>query len=196
MKNIGLVSTLIEAARCVNVKSGHGSKGHQLKDGTVIAIGEYSTRWSFEDLLEGFRCNSYYRLQELLVRLKEKTAPGDDETEVAAAIHKDDVMAWFYRHVSRDGRSERYNSHSVCFCCLTEPPQHPLPCGHVLCTSCIKTYGRQRSRTEIEMQGCPLDVQTTQAFQVWRVHIKPEAAGVRILALDGSVFPFQRPCPH
>lgn len=173
--------------RCVNVRSGHGSKGHQLKNGKVFAVGDYESRWSFDSLLHEFHCNVYFRLEELLERLKQKMLPGDDETRVAADIHRDDVMAYFYRHVSGDVRSERYNSHSVCFCCLSEPPEHPLPCGHVLCSPCIKTYGRPRGKTEIEIQGCPLESHNTQFHQLCRLHTKPDAAGVRVLTLDGYV---------
>ncbi|KAF1956454.1 hypothetical protein CC80DRAFT_516035 [Byssothecium circinans] len=173
--------------RCVNVRSGHGSKGHQLKDGKVFAVGGYVSRWSFETLQEEFSCNTYFRFEELLQLLKSRIGPFDDEQRIAAAIHKDDVMTYFYRHVSGDGRPERYNSHTVCFCCLCEPPEHALPCGHVLCSQCIRTYGQQRSKMEIELQGCPLEtMQTNPMYQSWRFHLKPESAGVRILTLDGG----------
>ncbi|PVI00816.1 hypothetical protein DM02DRAFT_592134 [Periconia macrospinosa] len=152
----------------------------------VFAVGEYQSRWSFERLQEEFRCNSYFRLEELLQLLKDKMSHRDDEQRVAAEIHRDSVMAWFYRHVSRDGRSERYNSHTVCFCCLTEPPEYALPCGHILCLQCIKTYGEKRGKTEFEMQGCPLEFQTTQLYHSWRVYLKPQSAGVRVLTLDGG----------
>ena len=176
-----------EGLRCVNVQSGHSSKGHQLKNGKVFAVGNYLSRWSFESLQEEFHANVYFRLEELLNLLKQKIIPGEDETHVAANIHRDDVMPWFYRHVSGDGKSEKYNSHSVCFCCLSEPPEHPLPCGHVLCSPCIKTYGQQRGKNEVEIQGCPLESYNAQFYQPYRLHTKPKAAGVRVLTLDGYV---------
>ncbi|UPX14192.1 uncharacterized protein EKO05_0004682 [Ascochyta rabiei] len=172
--------------RCINVKSGHGSKGHQTANGKIIAVGDYISTWSYETLHEEFISNSYYRLDELLELLKRRKTPGNDEMRVAADIHRDDVMTWFYRHVSTTGRLQGYNSHSVCFCCLSEPPEHSLPCGHVLCTPCVKTYGQQHSRTEVDIQKCPLDIQPARVYQPWRIYFKPKSAGVRILTLDGG----------
>jgi predicted acylesterase/phospholipase RssA len=177
--------------RCVNVKSGHGGKGHQNKSGKIFADGSYVSQRTFEELRQEFASNCFFRLQELLERLdalRQKRGPRNDEVQAAAEIHRDDVMAWFYRHVSLDGRAAQYNSHSVCLCCLLRPPEHPLPCGHVLCTHCISVYGHSRpgSRTEIEIEYCPLEVQSVRTFHPWRVHLKPDAAGVRILTLDGG----------
>lgn len=176
--------------RCVNVKSGHGAKGHQNASGKLSADGEYQAQYSFEMLREEFRCNSFFRLQELLERieaLRLQRGKQYDEVEAATEIHRDDVLPWFYRHVSSTDKAADFNSHSVCYCCLLRPPEHALPCGHVLCTQCITTYGhhRQGTRTEIEIESCPLEVRTVRTYQPWRIHIKPEAAGVRILTLDG-----------
>lgn len=177
----------VTGLRCVNVKSGHGQKGHQTDTGKIIAVGEYTSRWTYETLHDEFISNSYYRLEELLELLKRKKMPGDDEMQVAAEIHRDDVLTWFYSHVAGDNNPQGYNSHSVCFCCLSEPPEHSLPCGHVLCTPCVKTYGRQHSKTEVDIQRCPLDILPARAYQPWRIHFKPESAGVRVLTLDGYV---------
>jgi hypothetical protein len=167
------------------VRSGHGSKGHQDKNGRIFADGDYQSEWSFEVLQQEFQCNVYFRLEELLELLNTKKSKGGKEDSLAAEIHRDDVMAWFYRHVSSGRKTEKYNSHSVCFCCLSEPPEHALPCGHVLCTDCVKTYGERRNKIEIEMQGCPLETTSTQLYQSWRIYLKPESAAVRVLTLDG-----------
>jgi hypothetical protein len=183
----------VSGFRCVNVRSGHGEKGHQDPSGKIFADGAYQSRRTFESLQVEFANNCFFRLQELLDLLREKRGVRNDEIQTAAEIHRDDVMAWFYRHVTGDGKPSRYNSHSVCFCCLLRPPEHGLPCGHVLCTECVKIYGHARpgSRTEIEINFCPLEVQTVRASQPWSIHLKPDAAGVRILTLDGSVFSCQ-----
>lgn len=179
--------------RCVNVKSGHGEKGHQSANGKIFADGAYESRQIFDDLQKEFASNSFFRLQELLDILQLRKTPRNDETRVAAEIHRDDVMAYFYRHASDDGKPDRYNSHSVCFCCLLGPPEHALPCGHVLCTQCVTMYGHPRpgSRNETIIEYCPLEVQAIRASQPWSIYIKPDAAGVRILTLDvyGNVPP-------
>jgi hypothetical protein len=181
-------------SRCVNVKSGHGDKGHQNANGKIFADGTYKTRRGFDTLQEDFARNTYFRLDELLSILRDRRAvaldrrtTGNDEIQVAAELHRDDVLASFYRHVSDNGKSDRYNSHSVCFCCLLRAPEHALPCGHVLCTQCVTIYGHPQpgSRTEITIEYCPLEVQTQRASQSWKIQLKPDAAGVRILTLDG-----------
>lgn len=183
-------------SRCVNVKSGHGEKGHQNANGKIFADGEYTSRKTFDSLQAEFSSNTYFRLHELLTILRDRRAVSlermtlrNDELHVAAEIHRDDVLTSFYRHVSVDGKVERYNSHSVCFCCLMRPPEHALPCGHVLCTLCISIYGCQQpgSKTEISIDYCPLEAQSKRASQPWKVHLKPDAAGIRILTLDGFV---------
>lgn len=64
-------------ARCVNVRSGvsvvpthccdwtltwrtqHGSKGHQIKNGKVLAVGGYVSNFSFKDYRQTFEWNVY-----------------------------------------------------------------------------------------------------------------------------------------
>jgi hypothetical protein len=110
---------------------------------------------------------------------------------LAAQIHRNDVMATFYQHPAQTDIRHRCNSNTVCLCCLSEPPEHSLPCGHVLCTPCIETYGRRRSKTEVDIEDCPLETVPAQLRKPWTVYFKPDSAGVRVLALDGSV----KDCP-
>jgi hypothetical protein len=51
---------------CVNVRSGHGSKGHQLKDGRVFAAGNYVSDFSFESYHKEFRQKVFLHLEHLL----------------------------------------------------------------------------------------------------------------------------------
>jgi hypothetical protein len=170
--------------RCVNVRSGHGSKGHQLKDGRVFAVGGYASDFSFESYQKEFHDKVYFSLQYLLERVIECTSKGEIPHIVAARIHRDDVLSFFYgNRTKREARA--FQSHSVCFCCLFEPPEHALPCGHVLCTPCVKSYGRVKSKSLIEMHECPLETNTPGRCQSLTLYLKPEEAGVRVLTLDG-----------
>jgi hypothetical protein len=63
-------------------------------------------------------------------------------------------------------------------------PEHSLPCGHVICTPCLLGYGERQERDVIEITSCPLHSERT--FR-WIVYLKPDAAGVRVLTLDGYV---------
>ncbi|OCK84171.1 hypothetical protein K432DRAFT_289452 [Lepidopterella palustris CBS 459.81] len=172
-------------SRCVNVRSGHGSKGHQLKSGKVFAAGDYVSEFSFEKNQEEFHANVYFRLEHLLERLSARVNHGESQEMAAAEIHRDDVMAAFYCDGPK-GSVRTVHSHSVCFSCLFEPPEHALPCGHILCTPCVKTYGRVKDGNVIEVYECPMETNAVGRSQPWTVQLKPEAAGLRILTLDGG----------
>ena len=167
--------------RCVNVRSGHGSKGHQFKNGKVFAVGSYESKFSVESFQEEFRYLVFHSLEQLLAQLREIITEYQPEDQVAAQVHRAKVMTHFYEHVAQ-GRTESLVSHSTCFSCLMGSPEHALPCGHVLCTPCLHAYGQPLERDVIEITSCPLHFDTN--FR-WKVFLKPEAAGVRVLTLDG-----------
>ncbi|KAF2230441.1 hypothetical protein EV356DRAFT_536374 [Viridothelium virens] len=171
--------------RCVNVRGGH-SKGHQRQDGQVLAFGEYDSQFSFETHHGSFRSNVYLCLQNLHGSLQERIQKGQREIIAASEIHRDVVMPNFYRHATRGQRI--FSSQTACYCCLFEPPEHVLPCGHILCTSCIRNYGRPCGNTEVEIQECPIESGSLRRYQSWkfRVYLKPRSAGIRVLTLDGG----------
>jgi len=170
--------------RCVNVRCGHGSKGHQLRDGRVFAVGSYDSEFSFENYHEEFRKKVYLRLDYLLKLLSDRLKKGEAPATAAARIHRDDGLSMFYEeHTKKEARA--FQSHSVCFCCLFEPPEHALPCGHVLCTPCVRSHGRPKSKNLFEIHECPLEINTPGRCLSVTLYVKPEAAGLRVLTLDG-----------
>ena len=183
-------------ARCVNVRSGHGTKGHQLKNGKVLAIGNYVSQFSFKSYHETFQFDVFSRLHESLGLLHTQIQKaGKTEVKAAAELHKDTVMAHFYNHaeearVSFRSRPVPLISQSTCFSCLIEPPEHALPCGHILCSSCLRAYGRPKGKNVVEIDGCPIESLSMPRYHVWKVFLKPVDAGVRILTLDGYVIVF------
>jgi hypothetical protein len=164
------------------VRSGHGSKGHQLKNGKVLAVGEYASQFSFASHQETFQFDVYFRLIELLQMLRVRMQNlKEAERDAAASIHRETVMRHFFARSTR-GQPDAYISHSACFTCLFEPPEHGLPCGHVICTKCLRDFSsRIVWKTVIEIDSCPI----CDASFVWKVVLKPDAAGLRILTLDG-----------
>jgi predicted acylesterase/phospholipase RssA len=170
--------------RCVNVKAGHNTKGHQLKNGQVLATGEYVSDFSAKSYREIFRNDIYRNLEKLLERLFAATKEMPErELQAAADIHKEVVLRRFFKHLNGP---EKFISHSACFSCLISPPEHSLPCGHVLCTPCVKAYGTARGRTWTELRQCPLHEAEEQFETRWHVAVKPLEAGTRILCLDGG----------
>ena len=140
------------------------------------------SQFSFASHQEAFQFDVYFRLIELLHMLRMRTQDLKEVERVAAAsIHRETVMHHFFAHSTR-GQPDAYISHSACFTCLFEPPEHGLPCGHVICTKCLRDFSsRIVWKTVIEIDSCPI----CNASFVWKVVLKPDAAGLRILTLDG-----------
>ncbi len=174
--------------RCVNVKAGHNTKGHQLKSGEVLAVGDYESSFTPQKYRLVFRDDIYTALARLLQLLQQSLSSSDSshlELEQAANIHRDSVLRNFFKHIRG---SKEFISSTACFSCLVSTPEHPLPCGHVLCTPCVKAFGTSRGRTFVDMKYCPLHENDAKAYFgfICPVSIKPAAAGVRVLALDGG----------
>ena len=144
------------------------------------------SEFSFGKYQETFQYNVYIRLYELLQMLRFQTRDFIlSERNAAALIHRDTVMRNFFIRLGR-GRKDEYISHSTCFSCLFETPEHGIPCGHVICTRCLEDFkSRLHHRTMIEIEKCPICDDSLG----WVVALKPDAAGVRVLTLDGFVYP-------
>lgn len=110
-------------------------------------------------------------------------SPSPDELVAVTKVHQANVNT-FYRRV---GGAQAYLSHSACFCCLREMAEHPLPCGHVLCTPCVKGFGKPHSHLagSFTLASCPLHSSDTVFPVPWEAYFKPALAGVRVLSLDG-----------
>lgn len=119
---------------CVNVRAGHGSKGHQTRHGTIFAAGDYQSNFSVETYQRDFYDSVYTRLDYLMKQLDQQTRDGRDQEPISHALHKQETLMDFY-FTPRGKKDISLHNHTVCLCCLFEQPEHVLPCGHVLCTS-------------------------------------------------------------
>lgn len=185
---------------CVNVKSSHNAKGHQTAQGKIFSSGRYVSAFSSSNFSDKWKIFLKKRLQEIEAEFQEKrnaTVPRNDspltvnDRILAYDLHKR-CMGDFFR--SYHGYNAlKFISLTTCYCCLMEVPEHPLQCGHVLCTTCIKAYGHQHDSHSTYMNYCPLHWK--QRFdRPWIIHFKPDYAGVRILTLDGYVMLFDIGC--
>ncbi|KAI0517620.1 FabD/lysophospholipase-like protein [Xylaria bambusicola] len=171
--------------RCCNVKSGHLPKGHQDMNGRFIGPGGYMSDFDFHDYKLQWIGNIKTMLNELQSRFfnlshQYKESP---DSFIAKQLHNRSIND-FFRSLGND--ATLFNSHSTCFSCLRELPEHALPCGHVLCLPCVKEYGIKVSKTAIELKHCPLHSIDTNWDPPWVVAVKPAHAGVRVLSLDGG----------
>lgn len=173
--------------RCVNVRAGHQSKGHQLSNGRVTGVGAYESDFTPEKYRDIFQYCVLRSLKDLLMRLGEDTKNDlRHELQKAGEIHCEKVLHHFYRHLHG---ATNFISHTACFCCLVAPPEHALPCGHVLCTPCVQAFGSARGQCYIEMSYCPLHKHDTDgSFPTgWLITVKPYGAGVRVACLDNGM---------
>lgn len=169
--------------RCCNFKVGHNQKGHQNAEGRMIGDGDYQSDFDRGKFVPQW----IDRLKEDLASLQDRFAGLSHslhewkDTDIAAQLHLEELNQ-FYRGL---GNVSDFVSHHTCFSCLRELPEHPLPCGHVLCSPCINSYGKKVSRTKIELTCCPLHLKDWKWDPPWRIAVKPRFAGTRILCLDG-----------
>lgn len=181
-----------KGGRCVNVRSGHGAKGHQLKSGKLLEAGNYYSTFSFDAYKQEFEESTYHKLVLLSERVRTRAKDGlsaegisaVSEEQAAADVHRELVLQWFFEHASRNN-PQAFTSHTVCFCCLFEPPEHALPCGHIICTRCLKTYGKIQLNRYVEITECPMEKRERRFRHAWRIQFKPPSCGVRVLTLDG-----------
>lgn len=172
---------------CKSVKARHRAKGHQDERG-IIAAGDYVS--PFDD---AFARDWMFQLEAAIKDLHrtfseelDRSARGSDHSEsseehVAFATHVD-RLSRFYRSI---GPATWVRSHSTCYCCLMDVPQHALPCGHALCDRCARACGNLRQSTLL-VPWCPLHRDATRWAQPKVIKYRPREAGVRVLALDGG----------
>ena len=68
--------------------------------------------------------------------------------------------------------------------CLFERPEHTLPCGHMLCSVCVRSYGESKNDLLVEMHNCPLEFEAPPLRHPIAIYLKPDAASSRVLSLD------------
>ncbi|KAI3321837.1 hypothetical protein HD806DRAFT_523766 [Xylariaceae sp. AK1471] len=171
--------------QCCNVKSGHNPKGHQNKQGKIIGNGDYESSFNvtvFQPVWEHLIRASLVQVQSASFRLAHEF-PDRSELQIAALLHQERLNELYSNYL---GSALNFISYSSCLCCLRELPECPLPCGHVLCFSCVEVYGYRTSRTTIEINRCPIHVRDVIANPPWVIMTKPRYAGARILCLDGG----------
>ncbi|KAJ0100665.1 hypothetical protein J7T55_002025 [Diaporthe amygdali] len=78
------------------------------------------------------------------------------------------------------------HSNSTCLSCLRRRPQYGLQCGHVVCESCVLSFGNRSPGDPwlFELETCFLCGEEMLGGALVRVH--PPTAGVGVLCVDGG----------
>jgi hypothetical protein len=172
---------------CVNVRTRH-KKGHQNSKGSIIGSGDY--------ISPGFKYRRYrakfFRCIKREINMLESKLQGnltqapEGGTSYDAQLwrlHERTISLFFEDYEIR----ERVVSHYACFSCLMASPEHALPCAHSLCAECALAFGELEDDTTLTLKRCPFHPHDRTWPTPWRIRLKPEFAGVRILSLDGYV---------
>ena len=169
------------------VKARHNTKGHQDEAG-IIAHGEYQASFTadeygptWERQLKSAISVVHRDFQQEQDQVSQGKQVLTDE-KIVLRLHRQYANE-FYTSVDA---AEKIFSHASCFCCLMEVPEHPLPCGHVLCAACVQSYGKTSSKCVVEMSYCPMHMDDTRLNYPHIIKFKHKGAGTRVLCLDGG----------
>ncbi|KAK6334457.1 hypothetical protein TWF730_003671 [Orbilia blumenaviensis] len=95
------------------------------------------------------------------------------------------VVTKFYDNI---GGVSSYTHRRACLLCLNGLAEHGLPCGHILCTPCLKAFSAPRLSADFDngfhIERCPVDDSVFRPEPFFPM--KPLAAGVRVLSVDGT----------
>jgi hypothetical protein len=167
-----------DGLQCCNARRSHG-KGHQASTGKILSRGAYQAGFEpdsfFHDWIEEIDKNIHDQDTKLLQLV-------DRDTDTLSKYHSR-VMADYFLRTSLT--ASRIKSNLTCLCCLRKVPESVLPCGHILCKSCVQAASRNVGQGVFEIYHCPLHPGETQWSTPARIMFKPFEAGVRVLCLDG-----------
>jgi hypothetical protein len=170
-------------ATCVNSFAMH-QKGHQNARGRIIGSGPYESNFTFETYYEDWIDYLRQDVETAQAALEKDRTLAEQDTpdeKLVLRLHSTQLADFF----NLIGSAQNLRSHTACFSCFMEMPQHVLPCSHVLCTSCVKGYGVRVSKFDYAIQSCPLHPEQTAWKSPFIIKFKPDFAGVRLLSLDG-----------
>jgi hypothetical protein len=158
----------------VNTQRGH-IRGHQDISGRLLSTGPYRSAGNFteKNFKEDWQLMLDTNLENAQMQMQ-RMRTGEivmEEEETAEKLHLQRLDEFY----SNLGDLSVYVNHSACFCCLRELPEHPLPCGHVLCTPCIKSFAFKKNTVTYAIGRCPLHQHQTWE-PPWEIAVKPDLA--------------------
>ena len=149
--------------------------------GTIVSHSEWYGLYQSDFSIQAYRWDDkvLQKLVEMEVDL-ESRQPAERRKE-AVKLHLPRLRS-FYLSV---GNANLYRSHSICLCCLREPVEHELPCGHFVCTPCAIDYGSIEDEKLLYMKLCPLHEDIEWQIPRLLTALRPPSVALRVLSLDG-----------
>ena len=175
---------------CVNVSAKH-TKGHQSAGGGIIGAGGYRPIGAIVDdgadsggdvsrlVAERFRGVVKGEYEKFFTGL----GSGPPSRSAAVQMRRDVLASGDFTQMW-NSPSGGCSSHMTCFACLFSPPNHPLPCGHVICESCAEDFSEHYEGCFV-LRICPLCPRGGLGQRPWTLKREPRQTAPRILTLDG-----------
>ncbi|KAF7502349.1 hypothetical protein GJ744_006003 [Endocarpon pusillum] len=169
--------------QCINSRLYH-EKGHQSESGRIVASGPFMSPVFVEDFHTEWLDMIRNHLVDIEASVREipteANMTANNREKVAYELHRQSLMNFF------GNDPERIEGYYSCYGCLMEVPQHPLPCGHMLCTSCVQMLGHVTDKNTVTVDFCPFESRVSSNLTPCSIRFKPDFAGIRILSLDGG----------
>jgi hypothetical protein len=169
--------------RCANVKILH-AKGHQNSSGKIIGPGGFEATFTFDSFAKDWFDYLRQSIARVENQVHEEMRFSPSKLVATINAHRNNVLEFYHSA----GGARNFRSHSACSGCVIGVAEHPLPCQHLFCTACVKSYGilDNKSPNDYVMLSCPIHDDRSSFFPNQQtIRFKPPLAGVRILALDG-----------
>jgi Zinc finger, C3HC4 type (RING finger) len=163
-------------------------KGHQNDKGRIIATGPYESDFMYNEYYDTWMADLEYYIEALQNEFQLERDHANEKHELPDEVlvlrQHSTLMSNFYSETNQ----AEFRSHSTCVSCFAEMSIHALPCGHVLCTPCVKGYGKTVNKLDFNFKYCPLHPEQTRwVGSPFTIRFKPDFAGVRLLSLDGYI---------
>jgi hypothetical protein len=172
-------STLMRGRETCSIYRRTHGENHRAK----VTLG---TRESWGRFENSFRLNHFAwedQILEDLIDRQEKCKPSSFAGFRQAVVkgHAECLTAF------HKGAGSRFFIKSVCVCCLVNPPNYHLGCGHIICLECALDFGHPDGSTRIIMEQCPLHkderLEPDKSKQTV-ISLQPPFSGLRVLVLD------------
>ena len=176
--------------RCTNTRMGH-AQGHQNRMGRLLKAGLFMSD-NFDS--QGFLTTVEKAICAMMIDINDKAPSGRQEwRRYAAEVHRENLAELRslngFPRMSSGNIQQNIGSTSVCYGCLFGRPEYRLPCNHVICVSCVEDFDETPKEKQypgsFTHKSCIICAATSPKWP-YRVHVKPDLAGVRVLSLDGG----------
>jgi len=171
----------LDPSPCVLRKNGHTDGKHRAK--SHVQYSSQSGDFSTDFLLSAYAWDGSV-LEMLKLIERDQGCPEWRDERTRGQAHRYIMLTHCRFFLDKD-----IFSNQICLCCLANPPEHKLHCGHTLCTQCVLDFGRVKNSTQIVVEACPLhttqDTSLSASVVTTAVKTEPHFSGLRVLCLDG-----------